>query len=106
MSIFLGYGFSLGLVGSGAGMVFGLLFVAYINQIAAGLEWLSGQEVFDPTVYYFEKIPVIVEPFTAEPVQFDVTADEIEFIFGATHDVATLEDVSGSDGLMRSIMPR
>lgn len=64
MSIFLGYGFSLGLVGSGVGMVFGLLFVAYINQIAAGLEWLSGQEVFDPTVYYFEEIPVIVEPFT------------------------------------------
>lgn len=64
MSIFLSYGFSLGVVGSGVGMVFGLLFVAYINQIAFGLEWISGQEVFDPTVYYFEEIPVIVEPFT------------------------------------------
>ena len=38
MSIFLGYGFSLGLVGSGVGLVIGLLFVRYINEIAAGLE--------------------------------------------------------------------
>ncbi len=42
MSIFLGYGFSLGLVGSGVGLVLGLIFVHYINQIAAGLEWLTG----------------------------------------------------------------
>ena len=34
MSIFLSYGFSLGLVGSGAGMIGGLLFVVYINDIA------------------------------------------------------------------------
>ncbi len=39
MGIFLGYGLSLGLVGSGAGMGIGLLFVLYINQIrnAAGM---------------------------------------------------------------------
>ncbi len=61
MSIFLGYGFSLGLVGSGVGLVIGLLFVAYINQIAAGLEWLTGRPIFDPTVYYFQQIPTIVE---------------------------------------------
>ena len=36
MSIFLSYGFSLGTVGSGVGMVLGLLFVIYINQIADG----------------------------------------------------------------------
>ena len=36
MGIFLGYGLSLGLVGSGVGMVVGLLFVRYINEIAAG----------------------------------------------------------------------
>ncbi len=64
MSIFLSYGFSLGTVGSGVGMVLGLLFVIYINDIAAGLEWLTGREVFDPTVYYFDKIPAIIEPLT------------------------------------------
>lgn len=64
MSIFLGYGLSLGLVGSGAGIVMGLLFVAYINEIAKGVEWISGREVFDPTIYYFTEIPTMVEPFT------------------------------------------
>lgn len=62
MSIFLGYGFSLGFVGAGVGMVLGLLFVMYINQIAAALEYVTGQEVFDPTVYYFREIPAIIDP--------------------------------------------
>ena len=68
MSIFLSYGFSLGLVGSGVGMVGGLLFVTFINQIAKGVEWVTGQEVFDPTVYYFSQIPTIIEPLTVASV--------------------------------------
>jgi lipoprotein-releasing system permease protein len=64
MSIFLSYGFSLGFVGAGAGMIIGLLFVANINQIAAGLEYITGHEVFDPTVYYFREIPAIIVPTT------------------------------------------
>ncbi len=61
MSIFLGYGFSLGMVGSGVGLLLGLLFVHYINEIAAGLEVVTGRPIFDPTVYYFQQIPTIVE---------------------------------------------
>lgn len=64
MGIFLGYGLSLGIVGSGVGMVLGLLFVRYINQIRSALEWASGQPVFDPAIYYFYQIPTIVDPFT------------------------------------------
>lgn len=64
MSIFLGYGVSLGMVGSGVGIVLGLLFVVYINDIARWVEWMSGREVFDPTVYYFSEIPTIIDPFT------------------------------------------
>ncbi len=64
MSIFLNYGLLLGIVGSGVGMVGGLLFVHYINDIAKLIEKVTGQEVFDPTVYYFNEIPTIVEPFT------------------------------------------
>jgi lipoprotein-releasing system permease protein len=62
--IFLGYGLLLGLVGAGAGMTLGLLFVAYINEIADLLGLITGQEVFDPAIYYFQSIPTIVEPFT------------------------------------------
>lgn len=64
MSIFLGYGVSLGMVGSGVGVIGGLLFVIYINDIAALIEYLTGHEVFDPTVYYFSKIPTVIDPLT------------------------------------------
>ena len=62
--IFLGYGFSLGTVGSLAGMGLGLLFVHYINKIAGWLGTLTGRELFDPSVYFFHEIPTIVHPFT------------------------------------------
>ncbi len=45
-------------------MALGLLFVRYINQIADGLAWITGQPVFDPSIYYFYKIPAIVVPQT------------------------------------------
>jgi lipoprotein-releasing system permease protein len=62
--IFLGYGLFLGLVGAGAGLALGLAIVWNINSIRAGVEWCTGQRVFDPSIYYFFKIPTIVEPFT------------------------------------------
>ena len=64
MSIFLGYGMSLGTVGTGVGIVIGLLFVKYINEIADAVAVLTGQEVFDPTIYYFSEIPTVVNPVT------------------------------------------
>lgn len=64
MSVFLGYGLSLGSVGAGAGLVLGLLFEQHINQIAALIERVTGHDVFDPTVYYFQEIPTIVSPLT------------------------------------------
>ncbi|QDV25652.1 ABC transporter permease [Aureliella helgolandensis] len=61
-TIFLGYGVLLGAFGAGVGAVAGLVFVAYINNIADVLERITGREVFDPTVYYFDTIPTIVHP--------------------------------------------
>ncbi len=59
-TIFLGYGVLLGTVGAGIGLVVGLLFVWNINEIARALEYVTGREVFDPTIYYFDKIPTII----------------------------------------------
>ena len=64
MSIFLSYGLLLGIVGSGVGLVGGVVFVHYINDVARLIERITGQEVFDPTVYYFTEIPTIINPFT------------------------------------------
>jgi len=62
MSIFLSYGLALGFVGSGVGVVMGLLFVRHINTIEAWLTWLTGRSVFDERIYYFPVIPTQVNP--------------------------------------------
>lgn len=64
MGIFLGYGVSLGIVGAGVGLALGIAFVVYINEIADVLGRVTGQPVFDPSVYYFHKIPTVIDPFT------------------------------------------
>jgi lipoprotein-releasing system permease protein len=64
MSIFLAYGLSLGIVGAGVGVVLGLAFVVYINEIADILGRITGRPVFDPSIYYFHEIPTIVDPLT------------------------------------------
>ncbi len=70
MSIFVGYGLSLGIVGSGVGCILGLLFVWNINHVAKLIEMITGREVFDPTIYYFQEIPTIVEPAAIAMVVF------------------------------------
>lgn len=62
--IFLGYGMALGMVGSLAGMIGGLLFVYYINEIESGLSFVMGHRVFDDQIYYFDQIPTLVQPLT------------------------------------------
>ena len=62
MSVFLSYGLALGIVGSGVGVGLGLLFVHYINEIEDFITWITGQKVFDETIYYFPKIPTDVSP--------------------------------------------
>jgi lipoprotein-releasing system permease protein len=61
MSIFLGYGFSLGIVGASMGLGLGLLIVRYISEIADVMGRLTGQPFFDPSVYGLPKIPAIIQ---------------------------------------------
>jgi lipoprotein-releasing system permease protein len=60
-NIFLGYGLLLGVVGSGVGMAAGLSFVYNINGIEGWLSKLLGRKIFDDSIYYFNKIPTLVE---------------------------------------------
>lgn len=70
MSIFLSYGLSLGLVGSGVGATIGLLFVHYINEIESLISMITGRKVFDERIYYFPSIPTHVEPMMVFWVSF------------------------------------
>ncbi len=62
MMIFLSYGLSLGIVGSGAGVALGLLFVYFINEVEWLLSRVTGRKVFDESIYYFHEIPTAVHP--------------------------------------------
>lgn len=61
MKIFLGYGLLLGLVGAGLGTILGLVLTDKINEIEHFLTYLTGQEIFDRKVYYFDKIPTDIQ---------------------------------------------
>jgi lipoprotein-releasing system permease protein len=74
MSIFVSYGLSLGLVGSGVGVVVGLLFVRYINEIEKWLTFLTGRKVFDETIYYFPSIPTRVHAMMVVSVAMGAVA--------------------------------
>lgn len=62
MGIFLTYGLALGLVGAGLGTVLGLAITININEIERALSAMTGNDVFDRSVYYFDKIPTAIDP--------------------------------------------
>ena len=65
MSIFLLQGGYIAIVGSVLGTVLGSLFVRYVNEIDRGfIARIRGRPIFDPQVYYLDRIPTEVNPWT------------------------------------------
>ena len=64
MGIFLSYGLLLAVIGCGLGTGAGLLITENINEIEAWLTRQTGQQIFDRSVYYFDQIPTLVDPWT------------------------------------------
>jgi lipoprotein-releasing system permease protein len=62
MLIFLGYGLLLGVVGAGLGTLLGVTLSEHINDVETWLAWLTGQEIFNRQVYYFDSIPTDTQP--------------------------------------------
>jgi lipoprotein-releasing system permease protein len=61
LNIFLGYGLLLGVTGSCLGTILGLLLTTNINQVEHFLTKLTGHELFDRSVYYFDSIPTDIQ---------------------------------------------
>lgn len=61
-AIFLGYGFAIGAVGSGLGLALAAAIVLNINQIQDMLHDLTGFRMWDPKVYYFDRVPGQLDP--------------------------------------------
>lgn len=63
MGIFISYGLLLGIVGSGLGTLGGIAFTNNINEIEKFLSKITGAEVFPRDIYFFDKIPVELNPW-------------------------------------------
>ncbi|MDR3509809.1 MAG: lipoprotein-releasing ABC transporter permease subunit [Caulobacteraceae bacterium] len=57
MRIFFLSGASIGVLGALAGLVLGVLFCTYIQQIQAFVQWVTGADVFNADVYFLSHIP-------------------------------------------------
>jgi lipoprotein-releasing system permease protein len=79
MSIFLGYGLLLGLVGAGLGTSLGLAFTIHINGIEHLLTKVTGQEIFDRSVYYFDQIPTFIQPSSVALINVGAVAIAVLF---------------------------
>jgi lipoprotein-releasing system permease protein len=64
LKIFLGYGLLLGIVGATLGTVLGLGITLNINDLELLIARVTGQQIFDRTVYYFNEIPTHVQAGT------------------------------------------
>jgi lipoprotein-releasing system permease protein len=60
--LFIVEGLLIGLSGTFFGVVFGVLLAYYINPIAVFIGGLFGIDVFNTTIYYFDRIPVAIIP--------------------------------------------
>ncbi len=62
MRVFLITGASIGIVGTLAGLVLGIVFCWYIEEIRQFVSWVTGTGVFNPEVYYLTKLPAEINP--------------------------------------------
>jgi lipoprotein-releasing system permease protein len=57
LRIFFLSGAAIGALGTLAGLVLGVLFCAYIEQIQAFVQWVTGADVFNADIYFLSHIP-------------------------------------------------
>ncbi len=61
MRIFLMAGASIGVTGTAIGFLLGVVFCANIENIRQFLQNISGTTLFDPTVYFLEQLPAVLD---------------------------------------------
>ena len=61
LRIFFMSGASIGVAGTLAGLVIGVLFCAYIKEIQAFVQWVTGSDVFSADVYFLSHIPAKID---------------------------------------------
>ena len=62
IKIFVTIGSLIGLVGTGAGLGIGLIFLHFRQPVVHGVEWLTGQNLWDPSIRFLTDLPSRVDP--------------------------------------------
>ncbi len=62
MRVFLITGASIGVVGTIAGLILGIIFCENIEAIRQFVQWLTGTTLMDPSVYYLTRLPADIDP--------------------------------------------
>ena len=62
MRVFLITGASIGIVGTLAGFVLGVVFCWNLEPIRQFVAWVTNTQIFDPQVYYLNKLPADINP--------------------------------------------
>ncbi|MDH3742011.1 MAG: lipoprotein-releasing ABC transporter permease subunit [Hyphomicrobiales bacterium] len=60
--IFFMTGASIGIAGTLAGVVLGLIVCLNAESIRQFLSWVMGRVIFDPKIYYLSKLPIDIDP--------------------------------------------
>ncbi len=61
LRIFFICGSAIGVVGTGLGVVAGVLFVTYIQEIQMAVEWVTGTSVWDPEIRFLTRLPAVLQ---------------------------------------------
>lgn len=61
LRVFLLTGAAIGVFGTLAGLALGVVFAKNIKSITAGLNWLTGANLWDPTVRFLSDIPSVID---------------------------------------------
>ena len=60
--IFVTTGFTVGAIGTIAGLILGALVLGFREQIVGGISWLTGADLWDPQVRFLSTIPSKPDP--------------------------------------------
>lgn len=61
MRVFLITGASIGVVGTIAGLILGVIFCLNVESVRAFAAWLTSTTIFDPNVYYLTRLPADID---------------------------------------------
>jgi len=62
MKVFMTVGVTIGVLGIVAGMVLGAVFLFYRQPVVTFVQWLTGQNLWDPSVRFLSELPAKTDP--------------------------------------------